>query len=207
MADAGEPERRRVWRAAGFRVVHHDALSDIPGPNRRLHFENVDDNATVYLNGTRIGAHQGWGQPFDVDAGSAWKDGGPNLLVVLVENTSGAGGIQGLTTLQTVRPEDESPVLGWKMRGGLTIPCRGAERMARPGSRLPQGLAERPRLAPPSSAPTSTRSLLPARRAPDPARHTGRTIARVHLAQRPQPGPLSRKSADQEPVPAGTLAA
>ncbi len=94
-------------------------LGDIAGPSRRLHFENVDDNATVYLNGKRIGAHQGWGQPFDVDAGSAWKEGGPNQLVVLVENTENTGGIQGAAYLQSVRGEDETPVRGWQMRGGI----------------------------------------------------------------------------------------
>jgi len=31
-----------------------------------LHVLDVDDNATVYLNGTLLGQHTGWGQPFDI---------------------------------------------------------------------------------------------------------------------------------------------
>ena len=31
-----------------------------------LHFLDVGDNATVYLNGTLLGQHTGWGQPFDI---------------------------------------------------------------------------------------------------------------------------------------------
>jgi hypothetical protein len=57
-----------------------------------LHFDGVDDNATVYLNGQRLGSHQGWDLPFDVNLAPAWKAGGPNVLAVLVENTAGAGG-------------------------------------------------------------------------------------------------------------------
>ena len=58
-----------------------------------IHFDCVDDNATVYLNGQRLVRHEGWDDPFDVDLAPAWKKGGPNLLAVLVENTAGAGGI------------------------------------------------------------------------------------------------------------------
>lgn len=75
-------------------------LPAIPGPNRTLHFESVDDNATVYLNSKKLLSHEGWSEPFDVPLDAAWKEGGPNLLVVLVQNTDGAGGI-GTAALQT----------------------------------------------------------------------------------------------------------
>jgi len=58
-----------------------------------IHFEAIDDNAVVYLNGVEIGKHQGWNDPFDVGLGSAWKPNGPNVVLVRVENTDGAGGI------------------------------------------------------------------------------------------------------------------
>jgi len=65
-----------------------------------LHFECVDDNAVVYLNGQRLASHKGWDVPFDVDLKPAWKAGGPNALAILVENTAGAGGITAPVLLQ-----------------------------------------------------------------------------------------------------------
>ena len=59
----------------------------------QLHFQGVDDVGTVYLNGQKLAEHTGWEEAFDVPLGAAWKEGGPNVLVVLVENTGGAGGI------------------------------------------------------------------------------------------------------------------
>ena len=70
-----------------------------PGPTGRprIYFQSVDDNATVWLNGTRLVYHEGAAAPFEVtlDSGQAWNLGGPNALAVLVENTGGAGGIAG----------------------------------------------------------------------------------------------------------------
>ena len=97
-------------------------LSALAGPHHRLHFENVDDNATVYLNGKQVAAHQGWGQPFDAELDTAWNTVGPNTLAVLVENTAGGGGIQGAVTLEALTPGDEVPVTGWKMHGGIAEP-------------------------------------------------------------------------------------
>ena len=68
-----------------------------PGPTGRprIYFQSVDDNATVYLNGSRLVYHEGAEAPFEVslDSGGAWNLGGPNALAVLVENTGGPGGI------------------------------------------------------------------------------------------------------------------
>ncbi len=72
------------------------------GAGRVLHFDCVDDNATVYLNGRRLTHHEGWNDPFDVDLAPAWKEGGPNELAVLVENTAGAGGITAPVHLEQV---------------------------------------------------------------------------------------------------------
>ncbi|HEV2473941.1 MAG TPA: beta-galactosidase, partial [Chthonomonadales bacterium] len=68
-------------------------LGDVPGPHRSLHFDGVDDNATVYVNGVKLIYHRGWSEPFDVPLDSVWKEGGPNVAAVLVENTYGVGGI------------------------------------------------------------------------------------------------------------------
>ncbi len=69
-----------------------------------LNFASVDDNATVYLNGQKVRAHQGWNSPFEVPIGIAWKKNAPNQIAVLVENTAGAGGIMGETGVQIGAP-------------------------------------------------------------------------------------------------------
>jgi beta-galactosidase len=65
----------------------------------------VDDNAAVFLNGVRVGRHEGWDEPFGVPLRAAWNPSGPNQLVVLVQNTAGAGGIMGPVSLETTRPQ------------------------------------------------------------------------------------------------------
>jgi hypothetical protein len=70
-------------------------LPALPRTGRVLQFAAVDDNATVYLNGVKVFQHEGWNDPFEVPLDSAWNASGPNNLVVLVQNTAGAGGITG----------------------------------------------------------------------------------------------------------------
>ena len=82
---------------------YRTTLPEISAAVPALHFEGVDDNATVYLNGRRLTTHVGWSDPFDVDLAPAWKTGGPNVLAVLVENTAGIGGITKPALLQTER--------------------------------------------------------------------------------------------------------
>src|SRR5207302_1175592 len=50
----------------GFAWFRADMGADPKGAERVLHFEGVDDNAAVYLNGTRLAQHEGWDEPFDV---------------------------------------------------------------------------------------------------------------------------------------------
>ncbi len=88
---------------AWFRTV----LSNPQGKGRVLSFENVDDNATVYLNGKKVGSHVGWGEEFEVDLTPAWEENGPNLLAVRVENTAGEGGIIGPVSFSD--PLDNDP--------------------------------------------------------------------------------------------------
>lgn len=92
------------------------ALPDVEAKQRALHFESVDEDATVFVNGQKIGAHKGWGQAFDVPVGAAWKEGGLNTLSVLIENSDGVGGIDKAVTL--VPLQFGAPVSGWAMRGG-----------------------------------------------------------------------------------------
>ncbi len=81
-----------------------------------VRFEDIDDNATVYLNGKKVGEHAGWGKPFDVSLDSAWVPNGKNVLLVRDENIDGAGGITGSVLLTHFT--SRVPVNGWKMRGG-----------------------------------------------------------------------------------------
>jgi beta-galactosidase len=82
---------------------YRTTLPKVSGAVPSLHFDGVDDNATVYLNGRRLMTHQSWNDEFDVNLAPAWKAGGPNVLAVLVENTDGMGGIIGQALLQKER--------------------------------------------------------------------------------------------------------
>ena len=92
-------------------------LGTVSGPSRRAAFSDVDDNATVYFNGKKIFRHEGWGQPFTVPLDSRWNPNGPNVLMVLVENTDNTGGINGTVTLDVTSGNDTA-ITGWKLRGG-----------------------------------------------------------------------------------------
>ncbi len=80
---------------------YRTTLPALAFPHRVLHFDSVDDNATVYLNGKQLIHHEGWNDAFDVRLDPAWKGNGPNELTMLVENTAGGGGITGGVTLGT----------------------------------------------------------------------------------------------------------
>ena len=67
----------------------------------------MDDNGTVYLNGQKLTAHTGWDSPFEVALDPAWRDGGPNVLVVFVQNIGGKGGITQPVTVGRVDPHDD----------------------------------------------------------------------------------------------------
>ena len=67
-----------------------------------LHFLNVSDNASVFLNGALLGSHSGPSQPFDISPlDAAWRSNGPNVLAVAVQNSGGSGGILGAVLLQS----------------------------------------------------------------------------------------------------------
>ncbi|MBV9468279.1 MAG: hypothetical protein JOZ57_03480, partial [Abitibacteriaceae bacterium] len=94
-----------VFRGRVGFVWYQTALPTTAGPRHALHFETVDDNAVIYLNGRRIARHEGWDDPFEVSLDGAWNVNGPNVVTVLVENTAGQGGITGPVLMQT----DNSP--------------------------------------------------------------------------------------------------
>src|SRR6185295_4719854 len=70
------------WRAV---AVDEDAFAgrktfgwfrtSLPGSafnDPAIWFTMVDDNGTLYLNGTRVGRHDGWNEPFEVKLAPAW---------------------------------------------------------------------------------------------------------------------------------------
>ena len=52
-----------------------------------LHFGAVDQDATVYLNGTEVGAHQGGYNAFTVELTQALRDSGNRLMVKVKDDT------------------------------------------------------------------------------------------------------------------------
>ena len=106
---------------AWFRTV----LPAVPGPHRRIHFNSIDDNGTVYLNGKKIADNVGVNAGADISLDDGWQEGGPNVLAVAVQNTAGAGGLLGDIKL-TGGITDGIAVHGWKMRGGVIPPAATA---------------------------------------------------------------------------------
>ncbi|HWD39373.1 MAG TPA: beta-galactosidase GalA [Fimbriimonas sp.] len=112
--DSGDWKRMRpradVFRGRrGFAWFRTDLGNDPKNKSKLLHFEAVDDNAEVFLNGKLLKKHFGWNDPFDVTLSDAWSDGGPNRLVLLVENTDGGGGISGTVDFEVPEPQMPTP--------------------------------------------------------------------------------------------------
>ena len=113
--DAFDHKEGRGW----FRTV----LAD-PGASVKqivLKFRSVDENATVFINGRKVGRHEGWNQPFEVVLDGLDTVQRPLELTLLVENYSNEGGID-----RPVRANYAGPgmgVTGWHMRGGAGDPA------------------------------------------------------------------------------------
>lgn len=71
-----------------------------------LHFAGVDDDAVVWINGVEVGSHIGYADPFAVHPGKVLRKG-TNLIVVLVKDYGGGGGIYKPITLIATRNIDE----------------------------------------------------------------------------------------------------
>ncbi|MDQ2686695.1 MAG: beta-galactosidase, partial [Armatimonadota bacterium] len=102
------------------------ALPDVPGVHRRLHFEHVDDTGYVYVNGVKVGENIDNSNAFDVNIDSVWKEGGPNVVAVLVQNTNGGGGLAGPVSLLGEAGSGGTTLQGWKMRGGVNLPAENS---------------------------------------------------------------------------------
>ncbi|MGI4787273.1 MAG: beta-galactosidase [Janthinobacterium lividum] len=103
---------------AWFRI----ALPNVPGPHRNIFFHSIDDSGNIYLNGKQIATNIGLNADASISLDSAWKDSGPNVLAVAVQNTGGPGGLTGEVRLESGL-EDGQKIHGWKMKGGVTYPA------------------------------------------------------------------------------------
>ena len=90
-----------VWYQRNFNVNNYDSLL-----NYVLHFGAVNDKAIVFVNGKRIGSHEGGFTSFNFEIGDFLKDG-INDLVVLVDDTRSEEGVP-------------SKVTDWFNYGGIT---------------------------------------------------------------------------------------
>ena len=100
-ASAGQDVFDRKPGLAWFHVV----LPSLEAASRAVHFVSVDDNATVLLNRQVLASHEGWDEPFDVALDQNWHSGGENVLLVLVENVSGPGGMGEVRILNQAKAE------------------------------------------------------------------------------------------------------
>lgn len=67
-----------------------------------LAFGGVDNNASVYVNGTFVGEHYGWNTPFILDISEAVNYKGQNTVAVWVYDGTNMGGIFG--TIEIIQP-------------------------------------------------------------------------------------------------------
>ncbi len=96
-------------------------LPDIPGPGRTVHFECVDDNGVVYLNGQKLLEHTGWDSPFNAALDPAWRVGGPNVLTVFVQNVGGGGGITQPVSVGKIDPRGDFTSAAFNDRSWRTV--------------------------------------------------------------------------------------
>jgi beta-galactosidase len=105
-------------------------LPEAAGGHHEVWLEHVDDDAAVYLNGVLLARHQGRAEPFTVSLDAAWNSDGSNVLALVVQNRSEAGGILGDVIFHAFAGAGEAlgrEVTGWRMRGGLCDPDASGE--------------------------------------------------------------------------------
>jgi beta-galactosidase len=103
----------------GFAWYHLTLPNLANAATAEVDFTDVDDNGTIFVNGHEILTHRGYGQAFAVNVSKYWKKSGPNELDVLVQNTSGAGGIMGTAAIQIFPAGGFKTITPWRMHDGL----------------------------------------------------------------------------------------
>jgi beta-glucuronidase len=122
---ASEQYRRYIGKATYERDF--DAPDFRPGQIVRLHFDAVYDVASVWLNGRRLGKHEGGYTPFEFEVNKILKPG-KNHLLVEVDNTPTLSSIPALATShgsQEPMPYGSAAkdtIVGWMPYGGIVRP-------------------------------------------------------------------------------------
>ena len=125
------PASEQYRRYIGVATYEHD----FDGPNVkqgqlvRLHFDAVYNQATVWLNGRRLGAHSGGYTPFEFDVTRTLKPG-KNHLLVEVNNTPTLSTIPAIATSNGGGSRNYPPygtaggegIVGWMPYGGIVRP-------------------------------------------------------------------------------------
>jgi beta-glucuronidase len=123
------PASERYRRYIGIGTYEHDFDAPAAGTGKvvRLRFDAVYEQASVWLNGRRLGAHQGGYTPFEFDVTKLLKPG-KNHLLVEVNNTPTVSTIPAIATSHGSR---EYPaygaaagdgIVGWMPYGGIVRP-------------------------------------------------------------------------------------
>lgn len=122
---ASDEYRRYIGDAIYQRDFDSPALAS--GQLVRLHFDAVYYQASVWLNGRKLGVHEGGYTPFEFDATHVLK-AGKNHLLVEVNNTPTLSTIPALATSHGSRDyppygaAEGEGIVGWMPYGGIVRP-------------------------------------------------------------------------------------
>lgn len=120
--DAGIPELSQFNGIIWFRKTI-DLPADAAGKEIVLHFL-ADDNDTTWINGTPVGATEGYQTPRAYHIPSGVLKAGPNVIAVRVLDTGGKGGIYGdPATLRLEVPGGPTVSLAgpWRYQAGMSL--------------------------------------------------------------------------------------
>lgn len=123
------PTEKKYRTYIGQAIYEHDFIAPTIQKSKvaRLHFDAVFDVATVWLNGRRLGTHEGGYTPFEFDVTKLLK-AGQNHLVVEVSNTPTISTIPSLATSHSAKDYPSygsvgrGSVVGWIPYGGIVRP-------------------------------------------------------------------------------------
>ena len=120
--DAGVPELSSFNGIIWFRKTV-DLPADAVGKDVTLHFM-ADDNDTTWVNGTQVGATEGYNVPRAYRIPSGVLKAGPNVITVRVLDTGGKGGIYGdpaNLSLEVPGGQTVSLVGPWRYQTGVSL--------------------------------------------------------------------------------------
>ena len=120
--DAGIPELSQFNGIIWFRRTV-DLPADAAGKDVTLHFL-ADDNDTTWVNGTQVGATEGYNVPRAYHIPAGVLKAGPNTLIIRVLDTGGKGGIYGDPaglSLEVPGGRTVSLVGPWQYQAGVSL--------------------------------------------------------------------------------------